>query len=548
MGTATRKLGDGPNNQGWLVRNEQGETFGPVDFETLKAWACDGRLAPANEISEDGAEWQLATANRALDMSWVAEVSPGTFYGPIHKQAMEELVRDGSIAGASAFFARRSLDGKAEPGPDPAQAERIRSLTEQYAQVQQQLAGAEAQAREARRAAAEREEQLREARRLTSEAEERLQAAVRRSDELAAQARQAQAQADLARGQAESCEKQLRAQLAEQEAQAQRRVAAYEEQVRLAQQQACAYAEQVEQVRRQSAESEERLRESARQLAEQAEQARAVQQVWLAKAEGLSEELEALRKTHASCLAKAAEAGAEHAAERASRDAREGALEAERKSLAASLAQARTEIDAQKARLLRLEAERRGIEAAASEQGELGGRLHAVCAELSGVQQALACEREAAQQAQARCATLESALREAQAQRGEQGALSDRVCDELRQMRAQIDALGALFQREQEAREASARREERAAARPVERVYVEAEPVDVLPPESRAKGKKAHSGEAHRTDPEPPPKPQPTAAPPGRTGGGLSLAELEQQARRELERLGAQGANLFKRK
>jgi hypothetical protein len=170
-------------------------------------------------------------------MSWVAEVSPGTFYGPIHKQAMEELVRDGSIAGASAFFARRSLDGKAEPGPDPAQAERIRSLTEQYAQVQQQLAGAEAQAREARRAAAEREEQLREARRLTSEAEERLQAVVRRSDELAAQARQAQAQADLARGQAESCEKQLRAQLAEQEAQAQRRVAAYEEQVRLAQQQ-----------------------------------------------------------------------------------------------------------------------------------------------------------------------------------------------------------------------------------------------------------------------------------------------------------------------
>jgi hypothetical protein len=30
----------------WLVKNEQGETFGPVDFETLKLWAKDGRLAP----------------------------------------------------------------------------------------------------------------------------------------------------------------------------------------------------------------------------------------------------------------------------------------------------------------------------------------------------------------------------------------------------------------------------------------------------------------------------------------------------------------------
>ncbi len=43
-------MGVGERKAGWLVRNEQGETFGPVDLETLKAWAADGRLSPTNEI------------------------------------------------------------------------------------------------------------------------------------------------------------------------------------------------------------------------------------------------------------------------------------------------------------------------------------------------------------------------------------------------------------------------------------------------------------------------------------------------------------------
>lgn len=93
----------------WHVRNEQGEQFGPVDFQTLQAWAADGRLAPTNEISQNGTEWQRVTTRAGLGMDWVAEVTPGTFYGPIHGQAMRELVQDGSLSGETAFFTRQLL-------------------------------------------------------------------------------------------------------------------------------------------------------------------------------------------------------------------------------------------------------------------------------------------------------------------------------------------------------------------------------------------------------------------------------------------------------
>ncbi len=96
----------------WYVRNDQGEQFGPVDLETLNVWAGDGRLSPTNEISDNASEWRLATSLRELGMDWVAEVTPGAFYGPIHHKAMQELVKEGALKDVGAFFARS--DVKAE--------------------------------------------------------------------------------------------------------------------------------------------------------------------------------------------------------------------------------------------------------------------------------------------------------------------------------------------------------------------------------------------------------------------------------------------------
>ncbi|MCL2105259.1 MAG: hypothetical protein FWH21_09505, partial [Kiritimatiellaeota bacterium] len=54
-----------------------------------------------------------------------------------------------------------------------------------------------------------------------------------------------------------------------------------------------------------------------------------------------------------------------------------------------------------------------------------------------------------------------------------------------------------------------------------------------------------------RPKPPPPPPAPPPPPPPTDVGAngtkGFSMAELEQQAQRELERLGAQGVNIFKR-
>jgi hypothetical protein len=92
----------------WLVKNDQGETFGPVDIETLKLWARDSRLAPTNTVSENGTAWRPVTQISELEMDWVAEVSPGSFYGPIHRQALETLKKEGSIAADAMTFQRMS--------------------------------------------------------------------------------------------------------------------------------------------------------------------------------------------------------------------------------------------------------------------------------------------------------------------------------------------------------------------------------------------------------------------------------------------------------
>jgi hypothetical protein len=78
----------------------------------------------------------------------------------------------------------------------------------------------------------------------------------------------------------------------------------------------------------------------------------------------------------------------------------------------------------------------------------------------------------------------------------------------------------------------------------VERTYVEAEAVEIIPPE---RPRKKVQPEPEIMDPPPPP-PKEKTEPKNATGTGLSMADIEQQARRELERLGSQGMNIFKRK
>ena len=138
----------------WRVRTEKGDIFGPADLATLKAWAKDGRLAPTHQISTDGQTWDAVTSMPDLEMDWVAEVTPGLFYGPIHADAMTELVRERVIGAATPRF-QRTKSNVRMPSERELQLEAgIRELQQQLAsrvaELESQLAAARGEQEQAR--------------------------------------------------------------------------------------------------------------------------------------------------------------------------------------------------------------------------------------------------------------------------------------------------------------------------------------------------------------------------------------------------------------
>jgi DNA repair exonuclease SbcCD ATPase subunit len=95
----------------WRVRAEDGSVFGPAAMSARLVWARDGRLSPRHLVSSDGENWVPVTSLGELSMDWVAEVSPGRFYGPIHHDAVVDLIRTQTIAPDIPKFVRvASLD------------------------------------------------------------------------------------------------------------------------------------------------------------------------------------------------------------------------------------------------------------------------------------------------------------------------------------------------------------------------------------------------------------------------------------------------------
>jgi len=112
VATATRHSGSDDPAPTWWVRDEQGGQYGPVGFDVLQAWARDGRIGPSNQISADGVAWLPAVDEPALEMDWVAEVTGGRFYGPIHRDAVRSLIGEGAIATRAALFRRGALEAR----------------------------------------------------------------------------------------------------------------------------------------------------------------------------------------------------------------------------------------------------------------------------------------------------------------------------------------------------------------------------------------------------------------------------------------------------
>ena len=429
MATVTRNYCGDVKAKVWFVRNEQGVRFGPVDFETLKAWACDGRVGPANEISANGTDWQPATEQRGLEMDWVAEVSQGRFYGPIHKDAMRDLVKEGAITGQAELFRRRALD--ADAGADA----EARALRDGHARLQQEL-------EQARRSVSDLEGQCLLARQQTAAREAELQAV---QDTMAAQAGQA--------GEA-LCREQAR-----------------------------------------GGELERRLVQA-----------------------GLERE-EAARRLE--------ELGAEFQAQTAAWAAERRALECEGQALKAELADQRQRTQGEAVR----------------QREELEGQARALQAEVAVLRAEMADQRQTVQQVQSRCEVLAETL--VAGNRAREGALLQlaEVNTELAEARQEAERLRDALRRQTE---------QSGAARASAAVEVlEAEPLAAGPrPKARPKPRQdpVEAEVLSPARPESAPRTPPPASPAGRGTPGISMADLEQQARRELERLGAHGQSFFARK
>lgn len=124
---------EGNGKPQWRIRTEKGDTFGPADLATLKSWALDGRLAPTHQVSCDGQTWVSVTSLPELEMDWVAEVTSGSFYGPIHKHAMTELIKESSVSAAAPLFQRSKPQARAMSEHEQQLENRVRELQQQLA-------------------------------------------------------------------------------------------------------------------------------------------------------------------------------------------------------------------------------------------------------------------------------------------------------------------------------------------------------------------------------------------------------------------------------
>ncbi len=144
MADKTKKIGHAAGQ--WHVRDENGGVFGPVDFPALKSWVEDGRVSPASEVSSGGGSWVLAVQVRELEMDCVAEIEPGSFYGPIHRKAMRGLMATGAISAEAAVYCKGSAVQAAEHDQSGGghQTEELEGLRRQLAGVERQKSSAEA--------------------------------------------------------------------------------------------------------------------------------------------------------------------------------------------------------------------------------------------------------------------------------------------------------------------------------------------------------------------------------------------------------------------
>ncbi len=81
----------------WVLRAKEGQEYGPVAFEALRAWAAQNRFTAGYAISNNRRDWRTVESVPELGMDWFVEPTDGVRYGPFHPLALLDYVREGAI-------------------------------------------------------------------------------------------------------------------------------------------------------------------------------------------------------------------------------------------------------------------------------------------------------------------------------------------------------------------------------------------------------------------------------------------------------------------
>jgi len=99
---------DAREHPGWYLQVDGEELYGPVSLGELKQWAQQGRIAPGNRLSQDRKRWREAASIEALGMDWLVELPDGGSYGPVCRELIPELVKQGMLEADMTAESRRT--------------------------------------------------------------------------------------------------------------------------------------------------------------------------------------------------------------------------------------------------------------------------------------------------------------------------------------------------------------------------------------------------------------------------------------------------------
>jgi len=84
-------------NKWFLMKYHDGALFGPIGFDVLRQWAVDALISPLDKVSSDCQTWIKAPMVPDLQMDYLLELSPNSFYGPTTVGAVREFLACGEI-------------------------------------------------------------------------------------------------------------------------------------------------------------------------------------------------------------------------------------------------------------------------------------------------------------------------------------------------------------------------------------------------------------------------------------------------------------------